>query len=167
MHDAKSKAKSVFQQEAEKPTPDELDPVAARLASLEAKVAINDFYAEHPEARAYDEQMGETLANDPELLNYVRRTGNIKAVYSIVKFNDAAKDAESFKKEGGREALTQLANKQQAVAVRGSAVNAAPATSEKITPQNVDALIEKNGYKWYLANRDEINRVLDPSYEAN
>lgn len=164
MHTAKSEAKSVFQEEAEKPTEGELDPVAARLASLEAKVAINDFYAANPEARQYDEQMGEALANDPELLNYVRSTGNIKAVYSIVKAGDAQKDAESFKKEGGREALTQLANKQQAAAVKGSAVNTAPSTSEEITPQNVDALIEKNGQQWYVANREKINKVLDPSY---
>lgn len=164
MHSAKSEAKSAFQEEAMKVN-DSADPVAERLASLEAKVAITDFYTANPEARDYDEKMGEALANDPALLNYVRETGNINAVYGIVKSADSAKDAESFKKEGGREALTQLANKQQAAAVKGSAVNSAPSSSETITPQNVDAMIAKNGHKWYMANRDTINKVLDPTYD--
>jgi len=166
MHSAKSEAKSVLQEEAMRVN-DSADPIAEKLASLEAKVAISDFYNANPDARAYDEKMGEALANDPALLEYVRSTGNISAVYGIVKSQDSAKDAESFKKEGGREALTQLASKQQAAAVKGSAVNSAPSSSEKITPQNVDALIGQNGQQWYMAHRDEINRVMDPSYKVN
>lgn len=166
MHSAKSEAKSVLQEEAMK-TNEMADPLAEKIASLEAKVAISDFYNANPDARAYDEKMGEALANDPALLEYVRSTGNISAVYGIVKSADTAKDAESFKKEGGREALTQLASKQQAAAVKGSAVNSAPSSSEKITPQNVDELIGKNGQQWYMAHRDEINKVLDPSYKVN
>jgi hypothetical protein len=165
MHSAKSD-KSVLQEEAMK-TNDSADPIAEKLASLEAKVAISDFYNANPDARAYDEKMGEALAEDPALLEYVRSTGNISAVYGIVKSQDSAKEAESFKKEGGREALTQLASKQQAAAVKGSAVNSAPSSSEKITPQNVDELIGKNGQQWYMAHRDEINKVLDPSYKVN
>lgn len=160
MHTAKGEAKSALQEEAMK-TNTALDPTAERLASLEAKVAITDFYNANPDARAYDEKMGEALANDPALLEYVRATGNINAVYSIVRSADSAKDAESFKKEGGREALTQLANKQQAAAVKGSAVSSAPSSSEKITAQNVDSLIAKNGQDWYMANRDKINEVLE------
>lgn len=166
MHSAKGEAKSVLQEEAMK-TNEMADPLAEKIASLEAKVAISDFYNANPDARAYDEKMGEALANDPALLEYVRSTGNISAVYGIVKSADTAKDAESFKKEGGREALTQLASKQQAAAVKGSAVNSAPSSSEKITPQNVDELIGKNGQQWYMAHRDEINKVLDPSYKVN
>ena len=165
MHSAKSD-KSVLQEEAMK-TNDSADPIAEKLASLEAKVAISDFYNANPDARAYDEKMGEALAEDPALLEYVRSTGNISAVYGIVKSQDSAKEAESFKKEGGREALTQLASKQQAAAVKGSAVNSAPSSSEKITPQNVDALIGKNGQQWYMAHRDEINKVMDPTYNVN
>lgn len=160
MHSAKGEAKSALQEEAMK-TNTMLDPTAERLASLEAKVAITDFYNANPDARAYDEKMGEALASDPALLEYVRATGNINAVYSIVRSADSQKDAESFKKEGGREALTQLANKQQAVAVKGSAVSSAPSSSEKITAQNVDALIAKNGQDWYMANRAKINEVLE------
>lgn len=165
MHSAKSD-KSVLQEEAMK-TNDSADPIAEKLASLEAKVAISDFYNANPDARAYDEKMGEALAEDPALLEYVRSTGNISAVYGIVKSQDSAKEAESFKKEGGREALTQLASKQQAAAVKGSAVNSAPSSSEKITPQNVDALIGQNGQQWYMAHRDEINKVMDPTYNVN
>ncbi len=166
MHSAKGEAKSVLQEEAMK-TNDSADPLAEKVASLEAKVAISDFYNANPDARAYDEKMGEALANDPAMLEYVRSTGNIKAVYALVKDADSAKEAESFKKEGGREALTQLANKQQAAAVKGSAVNSAPSSSEKITPQNVDELIGKNGQQWYMAHRDEINKVMDPTYNVN
>lgn len=160
MHSAKGEAKSALQEEAMKTNP-VLDPVAERLASLEAKVAISDFYTANPDARSYDEKMGEALANDPALLEYVRQTGNIQAVYGIVRSADSAKDAESFKKEGGREALTQLANKQQAASVKGSAVSSAPSSSEQITAQNVDSLIAKNGQDWYMANREKINEVLE------
>lgn len=165
MHSAKGEAKSVFQEEAMKVNP-ELDATAERLASLEAKVAITDFYSANPDARQYDEQMGQALAEDPALLDYVRTTGNIDAVYALVKSKDSSKDAESFKKEGGREALTQLANKQQAVAVKGSAVSSAPSSSEKITPQNVDELIAKNGNKWFEKNYEAINKALDPHYDS-
>ncbi len=166
MHSAKGEAKSALQEEAMK-VDGMADPVAERLASLEAKVAITDFYTANPDARDYDEKMGEALANDPAMLEYVRNTGNIQAVYALVKSQDSAKDAESFKKEGGREALTQLANKQGAVAVKGSAVSSAPSSSEKITAQNVDQLIAKNGQKWYMANRDAINKAMDPTYDTN
>jgi len=163
MHSAKGEAKSVLQEEAQKMNPD-LDPRDERLASLEAKVAINDFYNANPDARDYDEQMGEALSNDPALLDYVRSTGNIKAVYSIVKSGTAVRDTESAKREGGRDALTQLANKQQAVSPKGSAVSTAPSSSAKITPQNVDQLISKNGQKWFEKNYEAINKALDPTY---
>lgn len=135
------------------PTPD--SDVMSELQQVKLQLAVQDFYSRNPEARELDSQMAEIVQERPHLAN------DLEALYALTKTRVTSDQSESLKKEGGREALTQLANKQQAAAVKGSAVNSAPTTSETITAQNVDALIAKNGQEWYMKNMDTINKVLE------
>lgn len=135
--------------------PTEDTDVMSELQQVKLQLAVQNFYQLNPEARDLDTQMAEVVQERPHLAN------DLEALYAFTKSKQTGSQAESLKKEGGREALTQLANKQQATAVKGSAVNSAPTTSESITAQNVDSLIEKNGQAWYLKNMDQINKVLE------
>lgn len=130
------------------------DPVASELATIRSQLAITNFYAANPDARQYDEKMGEVLAEDPALLEYVRQTGNIDAVYKIARASDIESKVDELKNDGGREALTTLAAKQNATAIKGSATNTAPTTS------NID--LDNMSRDEYIRLRDsgELNKIL-------
>lgn len=130
------------------------DPIASELATIRSQLAITNFYAANPDARTYDEQMGEVLAEDPALLEYVRQTGNIDAVYKIARASDIESKVDTLKNDGGREALTNLAAKQSAAAIKGSATNTAPNT----TKVNLDTLSRED----YIRLRDsgELNKLM-------
>jgi hypothetical protein len=95
--------------------------------------------------------MAEIVEKRPHLQN------DLDALYALA-VNNPNRAAE-LKRDGGREALENLAQKQSAVPPTANA-SSGNRVGEKITADNVDALIAKNGQDWYLKNRTEINRVI-------
>lgn len=133
---------------------DETDPIVSELATLRSQMAITNFYAANPDAREYDEKMGELLSEDPRLLEYVRQSGNIDAVYKIARASDIESRVDTLKNDGGREALTNLAAKQSAAAIKGSATNTAPNTAKV----NLDTLSRDEYVK--LRDSGELNKLM-------
>lgn len=123
-----------------------------RLARLEVKSNVRDFFDNNPEAKPFEKAMIEELKNKPHL------AGDLQSLYAVAVVNSGKLG--EVKSQGGREALESLAHKQQASTPAGNATNGAVFTSDTITPKNVDALVAKNDQAWFEKNYDAINRAL-------
>jgi len=129
------------------------DPeVLKRLQRMEVKDSIREFWDGNPDAKQYESEMAKIavesgLYGSPEAI--------LKASYAMA----VAGNTDTIKSQGKREGLESLAHKQQAAVPRGNAVTSG-ASSEAITPQNVDYLVGKNDMSWYMSHRDEINKVM-------
>lgn len=131
------------------------DQYAATVNQLLVKETVRDFFQENPEAREYESKMAEIVLDRPHL------QGDLDALYALAR-TDPSREAQLIE-EGGRKALTNLAQKQQAVPPTANATNAGDFSSSKITPANVEQLVAENGAEWYEANRAEILRVAGMS----
>lgn len=110
---------------------DRLDRIEATTSTLTLEQQIGNFFAAKPEAKAMEQQMAEIVTTRPEIGQLVRSGYlNLQDVYSMAAAESGA--IETAKAEGGREALQQVASKQQARAVVGSATSpeVSPATSD-------------------------------------
>jgi hypothetical protein len=64
--------------------------------------------------------------------------------------------------QGGRDALTNLAQKQSQVPPGASATNTGVyASSNTITPSNVFDLIDKHDQAWFEKNHDAISKAME------
>lgn len=97
--------------------------VIRRLQRIEVKESVRDFWANNPEARQYEAQMIETLNEKPHL------AGDLDSLYANALRKSGALSA--AKSEGKKEALSNLAQKQQATAPIGNAVNSGISPKEK------------------------------------
>ncbi len=156
MHEATERAKELETTMVNNPlldyTGDEAyDSLALKVNQLEIQNRVADFFTAHPEARDYESKMAEIVVERPHL------QGDFDALYALA-VNSPDRAAE-LKSEGGREALTNLAQKQQAIPPSAQA-STNTSVSEKITPENVDELVGKNGPEWFKKNYDAINRAM-------
>lgn len=110
---------------------DRLDRVEQTTSTLTLEQQIGSFFATNPEAKALEAKMASIVTDRPEIGQLVRSGYlNLKDVYSMAATESGA--IETAKAEGGREALQQVASKQQARAVVGTATSpeVSPATSD-------------------------------------
>ncbi len=133
---------------------DPIDEVRHEVQQLRLQNQVSEFYNANPEARQYDAQMAELVQQKPYLAN------DLESLYAVARFNELSSDREAIKQDGGREALTKLAQKQQTTAVKGNAVTPELVNTQKITPENVDRLVAQNDQKWFEAHYDEINQAM-------
>lgn len=122
--------------------------------ALKNEVEALSFYVNHPEAKQFESTMVDILEEKPYLAS------DLEAVLDIAK-GRATTDAATRLAErqaGGKEALAQAEQAGRAAPPRASAKSTGQ--SSKITMDNVDELIAKNGHEWFLKNRDKINAVL-------
>lgn len=97
--------------------------VIKRLQRMEIKDSVRDFWASNPEARQYEKTMIEVLSEKPHL------AGDLDSLYANALRKSGALSA--AKSEGKKEALSNLAQKQQATAPIGNAVNSGTTPKEK------------------------------------
>lgn len=125
------------------------------VQALRNEVTALSFYIQHPEAKQYEPEMVAILEDKPWLAN------DLEVVL------DAAKGRSTT--EAARLAAERQAGKKEALAAAENAGRAAPpqasakstgSSSTKITLDNVDELIARNGQEWFVKNRDKINQVL-------
>jgi hypothetical protein len=127
------------------------DPeVLKRLQRMEVKDVVREFWDTNPQAREFESQMIEELQTRPHL------AGDLDALWAVVQ----SKNSDVIKSQGKKEALSSLAQKQQAAVPAGNAVQPNGMGSPKITPQNVDSLVAQNDMNWFRAHYDEINRAM-------
>lgn len=130
------------------------DPeVLKRIQRMEVKQSINDFWSDNPEARQYEKEMAKIAA---ESGLYGTPNAILKAAYAIA----VSSDQDAVRSQGGRQALENLAHKQNAAVPTGNAVNSSPAASAKITPQNVDQLVAQHDQAWFEKHYSEINVAM-------
>ena len=103
----------------------------AEIAALKLQNSVNAFFSSNPGAKQHETDMVKLIADRPEIGQLVRQGAlSISDLHALVKGNDGSAVAEA-KKEGGKEALQQLANKQIAKAVPGSATTSSYTSTEK------------------------------------
>lgn len=131
---------------------------SVRMRNLELKLDIRDWKANNPDKAAHESAMVGVLA-DPIKRSLVQEGYlSLDDVYNIAVGSNPNVEAD-LKSQGKKEALQNLAHKQQAAVPRGNAVNAVSST-EQITPQNVDQLVAQHDLSWFKANQEAINKAM-------
>lgn len=134
-------------------TGDNEDPLRLSVNQLLIQNKVRDFFDSNPEARDYETEMAKIVQERPHLQN------DLDALFALAAKDTLSGKEGQLKAEGGREALTNLAQKQAGRPPVASATNSADYTTSKITPENVERLVAQNDMTWYKANRTEILRA--------
>lgn len=157
MHEATAKAREYNAAVMDQPLVDYtgnevVDQLASQVNQLTIQNKVNSFWETNPEAREFEGKMAEIVIQRPHLQN------DLDALYALAR-NDPTREAD-LKREGGRQALTNLAQKQQAVPPTAGATNSASYETQQITPGNVYDLVDKNGQDWFEKNHAAINKAI-------
>jgi hypothetical protein len=157
MHEATAKARELETTIAQNPNLDytgneAYDNLALQVNQLTIQNRVDSFFRTHPEAREHEQKMAEIVQDRPHLQN------DLDALYALAS-NSPSRTAE-LKSEGGREALTNLAQKQSAVPPTANASTGASSSREKITPDNVDQQVASHDLEWFKKNKPAIDRAM-------
>jgi hypothetical protein len=159
MHEATAQAKQLEGTIQEQPlleyTGNEaIDQLALQVNQLTIQNRVTDFFRANPDAREYETKMAEIVQQRPHLQN------DLDALFALA-VNSPNRAAE-LKQEGGRDALTNLAQKQSAIPPTSNASTGVSSSREKITPDNVDQVVAAHmgDTKWYNAHKAEVNRAM-------
>lgn len=112
------------------------DPVLARVASIEAKADLMDFYQAHPEARDYDAEMGQILLQEAE--RYGKPAARVLAQNKERLLREAKSlrgdnDADAAREAGRREEREILRKRQEGSADTGAASDRSQTSNSKVT----------------------------------
>lgn len=122
------------------------------LVRIKTKLSVREFFDANPQAKPYEQAMITELRNKPHL------AGDLESLYALAAVKSGTLD--EVKSQGKREALTDLAQRQQAAVPRGNAVNPSTTNSSAITPQNVDQMVARMSVEEYQKRLPEINRAM-------
>jgi phage portal protein BeeE len=128
------------------------DTLAQSVNTLLIQNNVRDFFSDNPEARNFESKMAEIVTQRPHLQN------DLDALYALAR-TDPGREAE-LKQAGGREALTNLAQKQQQIPPTAGATNSGVYESQQISPQNVYELVDKNDQEWFEKNHAAISKAM-------
>lgn len=129
-----------------------IDSLAQQVNSLLIKNNVNDFFSNTPEAREYESKMAEIVTQRPHLQN------DLDALYALAR-TDPSRESQ-LRQEGGRQALTQLAQKQSAIPPGANATNSGVYESQAITSGNVWQQIDSHDQEWFEKNYSAINKAI-------
>lgn len=157
MHQATEKAReleqaTVAQLPVEYTGDPNVDSLAQSVNTLLIQNNVRDFFSSNPEAKEFESQMAEIVTQRPHLQN------DLDALYALAR-NDPNREAE-IKQQGGRDALTNLAQKQQQIPPGANATNTGVYESGQITPANVYDLVDKNDQAWFEKNHAAISKAM-------
>jgi len=130
MHQSTAKASELektlttgLQQDAASADPDAVTQLAAEVQGLKLAQTVNGFFAENPDAKAHEPRMTEIVNERPEIGQLVKAGYlSVSDLYQMARGGDTSLEA-AARQQGGKEALQQVASKQQAKAVTGVATN--------------------------------------------
>ena len=105
-----------------------------RIIALETKYAVRDFFDANPDAKALEAEMAKYIVENGKAELIKQGYLTLDEVHAIVAAKSV--DTSQIKAEGRKEGLQELANRQRATAVNGSASNSAPAP--QVTSANVE-----------------------------
>lgn len=153
MHEA-TQVKSIVQPPEELPLTGEdanYDQIADRLNRQEQVLYVRNWLDANPEAKEHRVELQQIAQQRPWLTN-------MDDVYAHFLANPS-REAE-LKRAGGKEALTNLAQKQQQIPPSSGATNSSVYQSSQITPQNVYDLVDRNDQTWFEKNHDAISKAM-------
>ena len=127
-----------------------------RVRNLELRYDVQQWKQLNPDKLEHESAMVEVLSDPTKRALVQEGLLSLDDVYSMARANDLG----AVKSEGKREALTDLAQRQQTAVPTGNAVNPSGGGAAKITPQNVDSLVAQNDVKWFQANYEAINKAM-------
>lgn len=125
--------------------------VIERQNTLELKTYVRDWFEANPEMKEHRGELERIASERP----YLQDLDDVRAHFLA----DPSK-LQSLKKEGGRDALQNLAQKQSAIPPTQSATNTSAYATQQINPQNVYELVDKNDQAWFEKNHDAISRAM-------
>lgn len=123
------------------------------VQALRNEMAALTFYVNHPEAKQYESEMVSILEDKPWLAS------DLDVVLDVAKGRASGSTLVAATQAGKKEALAQAETASRAAPPRASATQPGY-SSNKITMDNVDQLIARNGHDWFMSHRDEINAAL-------
>lgn len=116
-----------------------VDPaVLKRLQALEVNKAVSDFFGSHPEARQYEQDMIKVYHQKPYL------GVDLDALYATALVQAGGMDA--VKSQGKKEALSNLAHKQQATAPTGNATTQSSPKEKPFQELSIKEMEAKLGF---------------------
>lgn len=157
MHEATEKARelettAVGQVPVEYTGNTQVDTLAKSVNTLLIQNNVRDFFSNNPEARQYEPKMAEIVTARPHLQN------DLDALYALAR-TDPSVEAD-IKAQGGKEALTALAQKQSQIPPGAGATNSGVYETSAITPGNVFDQIDKHDQAWFEANHEAISKAI-------
>lgn len=131
-------------------TPDGNLDVYSEVQNVKTQLNLQNFYMENPDARDYDEKMAQIALEKPELGLYAKNSGDFSVLLAMAKQGDE-------RREGGREALERLADKQRAAVASPAAT--VPQSQPKITRALMQEKLQQGDTKWFDDNNDTIMQM--------
>jgi len=159
MHEATSKSRELETQAIENVgySGDTDDELRLSVNQLLVRDRVREFFDRNPDARDHEAKMAELVQERPHLQN------DLDALHALAARESLSGKEAELKSQGGREALTNLAQKQQAIPPSANATNKSSYGAAKITPENVDDMVANMSQEEYLANREEILAASFPN----
>lgn len=127
------------------------DALVERQNIQEQRVYVRDWFDANPDMKEHREDLSRIAAERPWLTNL----DDVRAHYLA-----SPDKLKSVRTEGGREALTNLAQKQQQTPPSSGATNANSYASNKLTAKNVDSMVAKMSPEEYRKRLPEINAAM-------
>lgn len=129
----------------------DIDEVIARQNISDLKLYVRDWFDANPDMKDNKAELTKIASERPWLQNM----DDVKAHFLA----DPNRTAQ-LKQEGGREALTNLAQKQQAIPPTAGATNSAVYETSAITPQNVSQMVDSHDQAWFEKNHQAISKAM-------
>lgn len=145
-HQTRQEAKSQLQTAAASSYEEDeyADPMAQRLQVVETRLAVQDFYSSHPDAKDLDADMAKIVQAKPYLAQ------DLDAVYAIAKSGKYEADLKAAENKGRTAAKAEIGRASGAALPRGNAHDSTPA------PVLTRQMIADMSAAEYAGRRDEI-----------
>ena len=127
------------------------DPLVERQNTLELKQYVRDWFDANSEMKEHRAELQKIATERP----WLQDMDDVKAHFLANPSREA-----QLKTDGGREALTNLAQKQQQIPPGANATNSGVYESGTITPANVYEQIDKHDQEWFQKNYKTINKAI-------
>lgn len=151
MHEATTKS-SIQPPELLETTGDpNYDPIVERQNQTELRMYVRDWFDANPEMKEHRTEL-QQIANERP---WLQDMDDVKAHFLANPSREA-----QLKLDGGRQALTNLAQKQSQIPPGANATNSGVYASQQITPQNVYDQIDKHDQAWFQQNYEAINKAI-------
>lgn len=132
---------------------DTVQQLQTQVQYMQLQNSIRDFKEQHDVDPETETAMAKELKEKPYLWN------DLEAAYGKAKLKTDQNQSEDLKKEGGQEALQQLAQKQKTAAPKGNAVDS-KVSKDGITRDKIAQKTAEGDLQWLQSNKSEIDRLV-------